>query len=232
VPSSPYWKLRRLAPRAKRILERRAPEAPAFVVYAETLPAKADAFMKAYDAAQTHQDRWRKELAEGRGAIDALHKAARVWLPALVRDVPGFDAASFAAGPSVPDDVLNDADRLLGVLEDARRADGSPLPYREVALDQFEALFRAAQTEWQEAEAADRENQALLAASRAAGDAFDAELQLFRRAFQARFGRRDRDFQRLRAERAAQPDPDDDPAAPPPPGAVAAGPAPVGEGAA
>ena len=51
MSSTSAWKLRRLAPRAKRVQARRAGDAPVLAVFAQTLPVKADAFIIAYDAA-------------------------------------------------------------------------------------------------------------------------------------------------------------------------------------
>src|SRR4051812_18305973 len=79
--NTPLWKLRRLAPRAKRVQARRAADAPAVAAYGPTLLAKADAFIAAYDSAARYETTWRKEMAEGKGAIAALVAAIRAWLP-------------------------------------------------------------------------------------------------------------------------------------------------------
>ncbi|MBI2571823.1 MAG: hypothetical protein HYV63_32840 [Candidatus Schekmanbacteria bacterium] len=107
--------------------------------------------------------------------------AVRAWLPLLARDVPGFDAASYAAGSAVPDDLLADAERLAEQIEEARTPAGEPLPYAAAALAALDTATVAARQEWAEAEAADRQYQAQLAATRAAGAAFEEDLVAFRR---------------------------------------------------
>lgn len=55
---------------------------------------------------------------------------------------------------------------------------------------------------------------------RATGAVFDLELQTFRRSLSNVAGRNDKDFQKLRAERASHNDEEDDPDAPAPPAPV------------
>jgi hypothetical protein len=213
--STPYWKLRRLAPRVIRVQGRRAAESPVIGAFGVTLVPKANAYITIYDAAVRYEATWKKESSEGKGAIGKLVSVIRSWLPLLVRDVPGFDPSTYADNPSVPDDVLADADRLEGFVEEYRTPAGEPLPYAETidaALD-----VEGAAREWQEAEAADSQYQKLLANVRSAGADFDAELQLFRRSLLALFGKSDKDFQKLRVARASVTDEEDDSAAPPAP---------------
>ncbi|MBI2571764.1 MAG: hypothetical protein HYV63_32540, partial [Candidatus Schekmanbacteria bacterium] len=165
MPSSPNWKLRRLAPRAIRVLARRGAESPAMAAYDPVLKEHATAFIAAYDATLRHSSTWRRELYEGRGAAAAMLAAVRAWLPLLARDVPGFDAASYAGGSAVPDDLLADAERLAEQIEEARTPVGEPLPYVAAALAALDTATVAARKEWAEAEAADRQYQAQLAAT-------------------------------------------------------------------
>lgn len=223
MPSTPQWKLRRLASRAKRVVERRASESAALSAFAITLPERADAFIGAYDAANHYRPTWRRELTEGRGAVAALSKTMQAWLPALVRDVPGFRASDYTTSPEVPDDLINAAEALLGVAAHAVDTAGAPLAYGPALLDALESSTRAATKEWQEAEAADKRHQSLSASIRASAAVFDTELQLFRRSFLAVVGRSDKDYQKLRVERAGAVEADDDPAAPAPEGPIAPG---------
>lgn len=124
MPSAPYWKLRRLAPRAKRVQQRRGAESAALGAYGDTVPGKADAFMTAYDAATKYESTWRKEMAEGRGAVGALLRKMRGWVPLLVRDVPGFDGGDFGDRADVPDDVIGDGERLEDMAEKVTDAEG------------------------------------------------------------------------------------------------------------
>src|SRR5262245_19897228 len=196
MPSTTHWKLRRLAPRAKRIQARRAGEAPVIAIYGKTLPAKADAFCTAYDAAAKYEATWKKEMGEGKSAIGQLLNVMRQWLPLLVRDIPGFDSSSFGDQPAVPDDVIEDAERLAGIVEDYKDKDGQPLDYQSTFADTFGPVLASAQKEWAEAEAADQNYQKLLAKVRDTADVWDRELQAFRKSLGTLTSRADKDFQK------------------------------------
>lgn len=220
MSSTAAWKLRRLASRAKRVQARRSAESPVLAAYSATLPPKADAFIAAYDTAAKYENTWRREMKEGKGAVAKLVSDIRSWLPLLARDIPEFDATSFADKPDVPDDVVTDANQLLDTLDSATDADGKSLDYAPNAQNSLNASLAAANKEWSEAEAADSHYQQLLANVRSTAAVFDLELQTFRRSLSHVAGRNDKDFQKLRAERASSSDDDDDPTAPAPPAPV------------
>jgi len=216
MSSIPAWKLRRLASRAIRVQTRRSGEAPVLAVYTKTLPPKAHAYIAAYDAAAKYENNWRREMNEGKGAAANLVTQIRSWLPLLERDVPQFDATTFADKPDVPDDIIEDGNRLLEVFDDATDADGKPLDYATVAIPALNESLVAANKECGEAEAADSKYQKLLSDVRATAAVFDLELQTFRRSLSHVVGRTDKDFQKLRTERASHKDEEDDPNAPAP----------------
>jgi hypothetical protein len=218
MASTPLWKLRRLAPRAIRIQARRADESPAIRAYEATVRARAGEFIAAYDAARRYEPVWKKEMAEGRGAIAALVRTIRTWLPLVARDVTEVKTSGFTAAVEVADDVLGDAERLSNLVRDHLDAAGAPLPYRDQLLTALDAA--EAHREWSEAEAADSSYQQMLAGVRNSAAVFDAELQAFRRTLFAVCGSSDKDYQKLRVKRAAVADIDDDPDAPPAPASV------------
>ncbi|MCC6521363.1 MAG: hypothetical protein IT373_01755 [Polyangiaceae bacterium] len=226
MPSTPLWKLRRLAPRARRVAERRASESPALAAFAPSLIGKVGAFVAAYDAFGKYDAPWRKEMSEGHGAAATLVKTMRAWLPALIRDVPGFRGGDYGDQPEVPDDVIGDGERLLEVLAAATTQSGDPVAYRDSALAHVEPAVQRAQKEWQEAEAADRTYQSMAATTRDTAAAFQEELILFRRTLMSVAGRSDKDYQKLRAGKATATDDEDDPNAPPVPAPVEPGPPP------
>lgn len=219
MPSTAMWKLRRLAPRAKRVQARRKNDNPVLAAYTKTLPTKVDAYISAYDKSAKYANTWRREMQEGKGAVAKLLGQIRGWLPLLARDVPNFDASTFGDKPDVPDDIIEDGGRLLEVFGEATTADGKPLDYFADAASILSDALAEANKEWSEAEAADSTYQKLLQDVRATGATFDTELQAFRRSLGHVAGRSDKDYQKLRAERAAHADDDDDatgPAAPAP----------------
>ncbi len=214
---TPHWKLRRLAPRAIRVVKRRATESPVIASFDQSLVPKANAYVASYDKCMKFEAEWKREMNEGRAANAALLKLIQSWAPLLKRDVPGFDSSTFGDQPQVPDDVIEDGERLVSVIEEFRDPKGNPLPYQKAALDGLVPALQAAVKEWSEAEAADSEHQRLLATVREQAEALQGDLIALRRILMVTVGRSNRDFQKLRAERAALPDDEDDPAAPLPP---------------
>ena len=105
---------------------------------------------------------------------------------------------------------------------------GNPLPYQKAALDALTSEVQAAIKEWGEAEAEAAQYQQAFAAVRQMADPLQQDLVTLRRTLMATAGRQDKDYQKLRAERAGYPDEDDDANAPTPPKPVVA--APVGAG--
>lgn len=204
------WKLRRIAPRVLRVLERRAPAHPPLAAHGATIGPQAQAFIAAYDALSNYAPTWKKEFGEGRTGIAELLQVLRGWLPLASRDIPNFAAGEFGDRPDVPDDVLADAERFIDAVGDARGPAGEALGWVETALQQIQPLFERANREWHEAEAADQHYQALGRQCRAAAAALVSELVLFRRTVLATLGRSDRDYQRLRLAKAAAPEADDD----------------------
>ncbi len=215
--TTPQWKLRRLAPRAVRILKRRAGASPAVGAHMATVGPQAETYTAAYDRAVKYATTWKKEMEEGRTAVAALLKQIQAWVPLLLRDVPGFDGSVYGDKPGVPDDVLEDGERLLSVIDEARTAKGEQLSYRQQALAVLDPLVKAAVKEWGEAEAADKEYQSVMASLRTQADELQRSLVSLRHTLLIEVGRKDKDYQKLRAERAGYPDEDDDPAAPPAP---------------
>jgi hypothetical protein len=216
MASSTQWKLRRLAGRVIRIIQRRKASSPVIGAYEGTTVPKARAFTQAYDRTATYAGTYRKEMNEGRNAVGVLLTAMRAWIPLVARDVSGLIASVFGDQPNVPDDVIDDAERLITIIDLHRNAADEPLPYREAALAQLTPALESAAKEWQEAESADKTYQDLLQTVRAAADAFDVDLIALRRSLIAVGGRNDKDYQKLRAIRAAAADEDDDADGPPP----------------
>jgi hypothetical protein len=217
VPTTvPYWKLHRLARRAARVAERRAGDSTALAVCRTTLVPAATAYIKVYDEAQRYEPQLRREMREGRSAVARLESGIREWLPLIARDVPDFDRTTFADS-RVPDDLLNDGGRLLETAEGATDEAGEPLAFADDLISTLGPVYEAARKEWAEAEAADSTYQQLLASVRQRGGVLHEELKAFRRTLAVVAGRSDKDYQKLRVERAGVPDQeDDDPQAPAP----------------
>lgn len=217
---TPHWKLRRLAPRAIRIVKRRASESPVIASFEATTVPKAEIYITTYDKCMKFTGSWKQEMSQGHAAIGVLLRVIHAWAPLLKRDVPGFDGSTFGDQPQVPDDVIEDGERMASIIDEYRDGTGNPLPYQKTALDGFTPALQAAVKEWGEAEAADSTYQHLLADVRSQADHLQSDLVALRRCLLATVGRPDKDYQKLRAERAGVPDEDDDPNSPTPPSPV------------
>ena len=215
MPNCPMWKLRRLAPRAKRVLERRKNDAPVLAAYEPKLLPATDLFIAYYDVAAAYKSTWQREMQEGRNAIAVLGTSVRSWVPLVAGDVENLDTSDFADSP-VADDVILAAQRLLARVEGHTDAAGNPLLYRDALVLDMRTKLEAGVKEHGEAEAADQLFQQTLADARNSAEAFEAVLQAFRKSLGMAFGRQDKDYQKLRTQRAAQRDEDDDPNAPVP----------------
>lgn len=220
MTTAPQWKLRRLAPRAIRVYERRGDEVAALQSFGATLVPVAGGFIESYDSVKRYNGEWQKQMREGRGAVAELVSAIRSWLPRLSVDLPEFDRSTFA-DTAVPDDVMEDAQRLLETVEEHQERASDPsnqlrlLPYAEQLQSQVGPALDAASKEWLEAETADTQYQQALAKTRELARQFELELVAFRATLSATFGRSDADYQKLRTSRASGADPEDDAAAPP-----------------
>ncbi len=208
MPSTPYWKLRRLAARAKRVVARRKAELPSMTDHELRLVPLADAFIAAHDDAARYRDHYDGAQIQGQRAVQALSDTMRDWLPALTHDVPGF------AGPrhwdtSMPGDVMEAAAQLLEIIHHHRNSDGSSLPYRERAALEIEERWRAAQSAWNSSRAADSHYRSQFSAMHSLAAQLEAELDALRRALARDIGTRNDDYQKLREQRATRPDIDD-----------------------
>lgn len=220
MASSPYWKLRRLAARALRVLARNKGEHNVILAYEDTLKTNAEAFISAYDAAATYEITARAEMKEGKAAITALASTAQSWMPLVQRDVPSFAAAEVNLKGGVPDDIIQNADQLHDIVTDYKDASDKALPYQTTCLKALDDALKKAIAQWTEAEKADTNYQELLSATRKMGSIFDEDLMAFRRTLASVLGRSDNDYQKLRAKRVHLDDDDDDASAPAVPSAV------------
>lgn len=213
----PQWMLRRLAGRLIRIVGRRAPQSPAIEPFLHSAVPSAEEFIVAYDRAIKSHAHWKNEMAAGRGAILALHRAIRTWVPLVRRDLPSLDTTGLGNQPDVPDKLIADGERLARLISDHRDSQGNSLPYQQAALEALTPALQAAAKAWAKAEAADAQHQQLLAVVRALATRLQKQLVTLRRSLLAVLGRTSKDYQKLRVENASQPDEDDDPTMPPPP---------------
>ncbi|AKF09340.1 hypothetical protein [Sandaracinus amylolyticus] len=223
---SVQWKSRRLAPRALKVLERHKGSSPAVAVFEAPLGTAARAFVAAYTEAGAYKARWRVEMDEGRGSMLALKKEIDVWKPHVARERPGFDLAGIGDKPTVPEDLIEDAQALADELREVRGADGATVAWAAAAATSITEKASRAENETDEAAAADARYSSLLSQVREAQAVFDAELSRFRATLRSLLGSSHPDFQKLRVSRASSRDGDDDPTGPAPSDPVTPAPTP------
>jgi hypothetical protein len=208
-----HWKSRRLATRAKKVVARHA-DKPAIHAFKPSIDAKADAYIVAYDASAKHEATWRRELAEGKGAMAILLKEIDSWKPHLVRERPGFDLTTIGDRATVPEDLIQDAIAAADELEAIRGTDGTAPAWAIAGAAGLRQKAEIAERESDEAALADSAHNTQLADVREKKVSFDAELSLLRNTLRAQIGRNHPDFQKLRAEKAGALDAEDDPSDP------------------
>lgn len=216
APTTPQWKLRRLAARTIKVYGRHRAASGAIAAYEGSLIPSATTYVGTYDAAARYQPKWRKEMDEGKGAMLALDTAIGAWKPHLARELPGLDLTTIGDKPTVPEDLVEDGFRLSEAFGEVKGADGATPGWASEASTQLDTLSQTAERETDEAADADSKLADLLAAVRTSGAAFEKNLSLFRKTLRSVLGRSHPDFQKLRAEKASSKDDDDDPGAPQP----------------
>lgn len=201
----PLWKLRRLAPRAVRVIARHKDKAPQLGRFEASLVAAANKFAELYDASRNGQVS-APERATGPSAVAALRSLMGSWFGALSRDIPGFESTTYTERSNVADDVVAGGQRLLELCKSFRDAEGAPLPYQDAMVQALDAAIALATAEVTEASARRAAEQALRDETRAAAIAFQQELIPFRRTLRAVLGATHVDCQNLRAHHGPQGD--------------------------
>ncbi len=206
------WRLRRLGPRAALVAERYADRSVVGARTATLLPTLG-AFTRAYDEVRHGDIPWTHDAGSGRAATYDLVVTARMWLPMLVRDVPGIDRSNYLDSV-ISDDLMDDIDHALLLLRDGRGMDGEPLPYRDDAIDRIDQKLRVAQAKWLEAEAMDLAYAERMNDLRWKAVHFQAELDWFGQSVAYLLDHSAPDYLRLLPSRAWHLDNADDPRVP------------------
>jgi hypothetical protein len=205
-PTIAMKRLRRLAPRALRVVERHQEEHSDIAHYQGTLVPAALDFIERYGTIVTNGSRAPNRTSEAHTSVNHLMTRARAWFGPLQRDLPGIE---LRPASTVPDDVLAAVEHVLDHIE-PRIADGT-LPYGEALMADLGGALEAARAEWKAAQAAMAQAQAERAELRIAANRFVDELIALRKTLRATLGSSHRDYQKLRTARASVPDADDTP---------------------
>jgi hypothetical protein len=119
----------------------------------------------------------------------------------VTRDLPGFDL-DVELEPASPDRVIGYAENLVAVIEHHKDA----LPYATALLEHIGGVLVPARAEWERAQLALGDLQVMRRTLREQSIAMNRELIAFRRTLRTVLGTSNRDFQLLRASRAAADD--------------------------
>ena len=124
-PYVPLKRLRRLAPRGVRVVERYRSLDPALEVLAPDFTRAATEFEDAYDKPVVTIRA--QKLQQSRNCLEALRGKTVRWLAVLSRDRPG-DVAGLRTLPRTADEVISAAKRVVRTVRDLHR-EVSPLTY-------------------------------------------------------------------------------------------------------
>jgi hypothetical protein len=208
--TTPQWKLRRLAARVLRVQDRQRDTEPALAAFDHTLVPATEEFIVAYGRVSAYATRRAQEHREGKTSIAALGKKTRVWAVVVAVDTGTFKASDLGKKPDVPDAVIADAEVLMKFARGYKTAAGKKLPYLASLEEDLGAAIAEAKKEWDEAETAASDYNALRRQAHDAAYRFERHLIAYRRALKTVIGRAHPDYQKLRAKRARSPDRDDD----------------------
>ncbi len=204
MPSISQEKLRRLAARSIRVLNRHKDAAPAVGAYVGSLDTSAQAFVAAFDQVHSARPARGASRSSGKEGTENLVKTLRMWIALVDKDVPSFDRSNYLLRPVVTDDVVADGEQLLAVVEDYATGEGQGLSYADELRADVEAAIEAARADYVSHNANRAEFAALLSDARTKAEAFYEELVAFRRTLRAFLGSTHPDFGLLR-NKAARP---------------------------
>ena len=201
MPTTPNWKLRRLAARCLRVHERHAAAAPVIGGYTTTLVPVVSDFIAAYDRLHVLDQSRSDEIAEGHESIKKLVDKSLGWLAQVVATgaIDGIKSGDFFRHPEVPDDVLRDAKRMLDLVRQQAEKDPESVPYAAALLEDVMPTYEAAEAEWTEAEGMRREHRSQIELVRDTAEKFNQILIGFRRSLARVIGKGHPDYQALRS---------------------------------
>lgn len=197
IASLALYVLFRLGSVAVEVVRRHRANA-AIASFEGTLVPSVDAFVAGYTTVSTLKARLAVLLEASASATAALYKGTSAWLGPIGRDLPGFDGRGFGVDPTVDEDVLADARRLLDLVQ----ADGQSLPYAAALIEEISRLATATQVAHAAAQEVRVALQMQQGQTRSLGVKLQRELVALRRTLRAELGTHHVDYQRLRAPRA------------------------------
>lgn len=197
------WKLRRLAPRALRVLERHKALDAAIAAYEHTLQPAAAAYMDTYDRLRTMNVTQAHELDQGKRAIAALANKLSSWSAQIAATgvIKGFKRTEYADTPDVPDDVMSDAESFMAVVTEQVALDPESLPYADSLIADVNATLELAKAEWKEASDVRSAWMMLVDENRNNAREFANALVGFRQTLLRTIGRKHPDYQSLRSNK-------------------------------
>ncbi len=187
MPAISQEQLRRLAARSIRVLNRQKDAAPAIGAYVGSLDVEAREFIAAYDLVRTSASARRNTRASGVEETEKLVQTLRMWIAHVNKDVPSFDRGDYLLRPTVTDDVVADAERLLDVVQDHQETGGA-LTWVDAFTVDLEAALEATRATMGQHNDKRANLSEYLADAREKAEKFYEELVAFRRTIRAFLG--------------------------------------------
>ena len=194
-------RLRSIAGRAVRVVERQKALDVGVAAVAATLVPAAEAFMEAYDAVTQVQASQRREMKEGRSALVALVKRVRACVAMAHAAGLDFDSRELTGNVDAPDRLLSDANRVVALFTAAASAS----PQFQPVLEALQSDTVKASEEWAHAQAERVDQQSRQAQAREYALAFQREVVALRRVLRTLVGTSHLDYQALRNARVRRP---------------------------
>lgn len=198
-------KLRELAERAVRVIERHTSHVSVRAAATSLVPA-AEAFAKGYDEGFKFWSDQSSEMEGRRASMVALDKLLKSSLAIVQLVAPGFDTSELTATVETPDRLMVNARRVLEVLAHA----GDSVPEGQALIAALKEAADKAEEHLAAAHTSRVELQQSQATVRELAIAFNRELVALRRILRATVGTHHLDFQALRASRVKSVDIEDE----------------------
>jgi len=186
--------LRKFAVRAVRSLSENKYAHPMIAAYEPALVPLAEKFNAAFDAHRNFTPTRVERMGSRHAQCSKLYRLMRQWSGALAVAIPSYDAHKLLGNPKNPDPVLDDALRLIKLLNEQ----GESFAQREHLIVELTARLAAATEERAVSLRTRTQNQTLEAELQPLRDDLLRILSLFRETLRDVLGKGHPDYQALR----------------------------------
>ncbi|HTM46204.1 MAG TPA: hypothetical protein VL137_14690, partial [Polyangiaceae bacterium] len=190
-------RLRELAQRSQRIVERHKGLDVNTAGLGETLTPAAQAYIDAYDAGVNKAAALDLAMAKGRASVADLNQRIRSCLVLVRRAVPEYDLAQIDGTVDRPDRLIANATQIVALLTQA----GDGVRQSQSVIEALQQAVLKAEEQWAQAQVARVELQKAQGLTREHALVFHRELVTLRGVLRALLGTHHFDYQMLRTSR-------------------------------